>query len=688
MDYAEDAVGKAVFVSWQEGRSQATSWYEGVVESYDEGTGEHLVKYHFDGERVATDLAEQEQLGLLVWKAPTGFKAGKAASRSSSSSIPGAAAKKQASQTKRPTKRARPAEKEKEEEEEEEEEEAEAAADAAGEAEGEAAAPPTRGGRAPRRAAAVKAIRQYAKMVAGGSDVDDSDFEDAEGNGDEDDLSDRDDSVSSGRKRKRPATPRAKAASKRGKATASAGPPKPVGQKPVGVSFRKPAPKKPARARKRPPKQESQPFVDPAGLDIEDRGVEWIVEAQCERLLPLIQDAVKHGEMTQLSMATACSGTDAPVIAMQVVQEMLERRFGLAFDFQHVMSCELEPYKQSFIARNHPGVLLFPDIRTLGNAKRGATATTVYGGQAAIPEADMIVVGTSCKDFSNLKGHDRKSIEAMGTSGETFIGEPRHPLPSASLPALAPRSRSPLSLPPPPPPAGRCARTGFVDLLFEQGYATAILENVQGAEWDKMAHYITGELPLWSLKPNSGQNRHAPQELTFTVQGKALVVAEVSEFAGVRLGAVLKGYTSQDAVDGKVTPIPAASFKGSVGVDALAKKLGLDGGATLIFETPLTYRTKLLDMDAKEFGLPQTRTRKYMLIWRPDKYPDGADVAELWTDLVDSLRVSLKVRPRVSAPACARVRAQVCPYPRPPVPVSASARASVRVRVSTLAPCV
>ena len=121
-----------------------------------------------------------------------------------------------------------------------------------------------------------------------------------------------------------------------------------------------------------------------------------------------------------MSMATACSGTDAPVVAMRVVQEMLQRR-GMAFDFQHVMSCELEPYKQSFIARNNPGVLLFPDICQLGVTKPGAEACTAYGGVAKVPSADMIVAGTSCKDFSNLKGKDKKSIEQMGTSGSTFM---------------------------------------------------------------------------------------------------------------------------------------------------------------------------------------------------------------------------------------------------------------------------
>ena len=69
--------------------------------------------------------------------------------------------------------------------------------------------------------------------------------------------------------------------------------------------------------------------------------------------MPLIEDAVAHGELS-LSMATACSGTDAPVVAMRVARELLAQR-GIAFDFKHVMSCELEPYKQSFIARNNPG---------------------------------------------------------------------------------------------------------------------------------------------------------------------------------------------------------------------------------------------------------------------------------------------------------------------------------------------
>ena len=180
--------------------------------------------------------------------------------------------------------------------------------------------------------------------------------------------------------------------------------------------------RKRAPARKAPaPKEAPQPFVDPAGLDIEDRGVEWIIEQQCAKLAPLLADAISRGELAP-KIATACSGTDAPVVAMTCAREALERTHGVEFKFDHVMSCELEPYKQSFIARNYPDVLLFPDIVSLGATARGGTTKTVYGGMASVPAADMIVAGTSCKDFSNLKGRDRKSIEAMGTSGQTFFG--------------------------------------------------------------------------------------------------------------------------------------------------------------------------------------------------------------------------------------------------------------------------
>ena len=37
----------------------------------------------------------------------------------------------------------------------------------------------------------------------------------------------------------------------------------------------------------------------------------------------------------------------------------------------------------------------------------------------------------------------------------------------------------------------------------------------------------------------------------------------------------------------------------------------------------MQYETELSALDAKEFGVPQTRQRKYMLIWQRDLFEEG-----------------------------------------------------------------
>lgn len=55
------------------------------------------------------------------------------------------------------------------------------------------------------------------------------------------------------------------------------------------------------------------------------------------------------------------------------------------FDYEHNMSCEIEPFKQGYIGRNFPGVLLFPDITKLAD---GETVTDVYGREQTIPDCE------------------------------------------------------------------------------------------------------------------------------------------------------------------------------------------------------------------------------------------------------------------------------------------------------------
>lgn len=150
------------------------------------------------------------------------------------------------------------------------------------------------------------------------------------------------------------------------------------------------------------------PYVEPVGIDATDGIVEGIIGGMVQKVGKLLLLATKRStnqrEMGELDfpikLNTACSGTDAPSIALSLVKEYLDRLIsnnedddddmddgegGHGFDFEHNMSCEIEPFKQAYIGRNFPLVKLFPDITKL---TAGKTVTDVYGRAQTIPESE------------------------------------------------------------------------------------------------------------------------------------------------------------------------------------------------------------------------------------------------------------------------------------------------------------
>ena len=119
-----------------------------------------------------------------------------------------------------------------------------------------------------------------------------------------------------------------------------------------------------------------------------------------------------------LRVATMCSGTESPLLALDKIGDATEKLYGTRLAVDHVFSCEIEPFKQAYIERNFAPPILFRDIRELG----GDQATTAYGAKINVPhDVDMLVAGTSCVDYSNLN-NERKGLEAQGESGQTFRG--------------------------------------------------------------------------------------------------------------------------------------------------------------------------------------------------------------------------------------------------------------------------
>ncbi|KAL4243643.1 hypothetical protein ABKN59_011208 [Abortiporus biennis] len=164
--------------------------------------------------------------------------------------------------------------------------------------------------------------------------------------------------------------------------------------------------------------------------------------------IPKIKPVAEYLSGRKLRVATMCSGTESPLLALELIRRSMLEHYNIGFDFQHVFSCEIEPFKQAYIERNFSPPLLFRDVCELGDP----TATTAYGAEAPVPgDVDMLIAGTSCVDYSNLN-NKKQGIDAKGESGETFRG----------MMSWVQKHRPPI----------------------------VILENVCSAPWDKVVKYF------------------------------------------------------------------------------------------------------------------------------------------------------------------------------------------------------
>jgi hypothetical protein len=371
-------------------------------------------------------------------------------------------------------------------------------------------------------------------------------------------------------------------------------------------------------------------YVDPVGLDPTHGIVESILSTQVSKIAKLLIYNSTYNAINPIRLQTACSGTDAPSIALGMVQEILHRNNNNGttsnknattttnnknnnnpdghdqqqqeqqpqpsggFHYSHEMSCEMEPFKQAYIARNFPGVTLFPDICKLtatdddiDNNAASSSVLDVYGRPQSIPTGNLFVAGTSCKDFSMLKATYRLDIEDKGTSGETFLAA--------------------------------------VDFLQRQQPSMAIFENVDGAPWEKMQEYITGYCKLAQRNDtkaivigSSKKSNNADTELKFSVQNDTYVAEAVPRQVGIQAGATVQGFirgidTTHPIIT--IQPNQKDDQKEANGtlltLGQLAKRHGIDlARDTLVMHQNVRYCTHLCKLDSKEYGLPQTRNRK------------------------------------------------------------------------------
>ena len=85
--------------------------------------------------------------------------------------------------------------------------------------------------------------------------------------------------------------------------------------------------------------------------------------------IPDIKKVAEHVSGRKLRVATMCSGTESPLLALELIQKSIFEQHEVRLDIEHVFSCEIEPFKQAYIERNFHPPLLFRDVCELGDPK-------------------------------------------------------------------------------------------------------------------------------------------------------------------------------------------------------------------------------------------------------------------------------------------------------------------------------
>lgn len=132
-----------------------------------------------------------------------------------------------------------------------------------------------------------------------------------------------------------------------------------------------------------------------------------------------LRNAIKKLAGRPINVATMCSGTESPLIFLQLLSEALVKKSEPSLDIRHRFSAEIDATKQAYIERNFHPPILFRDVRQLGEDAT-TTATTAYGAEEQIPgDLDILIAGFVCKDLSSLN-NKKKSVDDQGETGDTW----------------------------------------------------------------------------------------------------------------------------------------------------------------------------------------------------------------------------------------------------------------------------
>ncbi|CAJ1395375.1 unnamed protein product [Effrenium voratum] len=158
----------------------------------------------------------------------------------------------------------------------------------------------------------------------------------------------------------------------------------------------------------------SSPFYEPSG----NRQLQQWLSMAFQRLpddtraevIGRLEVSANSGDAAYSSIGTACSGTDAPVLAVKAYNHMCRHLLNRDLPFEHCFSCEKNEAKQAFLMRFYTNLsdpfeemdCLFKDTAHLAQGP-GELAPEVRTGELKeIPACKDLLAGFPCQDVSNL----------------------------------------------------------------------------------------------------------------------------------------------------------------------------------------------------------------------------------------------------------------------------------------------
>ena len=152
-----------------------------------------------------------------------------------------------------------------------------------------------------------------------------------------------------------------------------------------------------------------------------------------------------------------------------------------------------------------------------------------------------------------------------------------------------------------------------------------------------MSEYITGRVKLSSCHENkaiSNNTKDKNKKLLFILDNdKSIVVDSVPGHYGVRAGSKVRGVISpgSNKIRTMKWPKKSKAKQDVCSLEDLMKENNVSKkDDTLVFQTPCTFCTRTVKVDTKDYGLPQTRQRVYMFIWKPKNNDVHDDLGYYW----------------------------------------------------------